>query len=87
MCYTRVVTGVTVEGMTTGEQTAIETDALGTVRRAAAAYHKAERGSTAARSALRHAMAAAANDGVPIVDVAREAGVPRIAVYRALGRL
>lgn len=87
MCYTRVVTGVTVEGMTTGEQTAIETDALGTVRRAAAAYHKAERGSTATRSALRHAMAMAVDEGESVTDVAREAGVPRIAVYRALGRL
>ncbi|MGH7239411.1 MAG: hypothetical protein ACREHG_05005 [Candidatus Saccharimonadales bacterium] len=73
--------------MATNGQTSIEIDALATVRRAAAAYHVAERGSTAKRSALRRAMVAAVGSGQTVTEVAAAAGVPRLAVYRAMGKV
>lgn len=84
--YPRRVRGGTVTGVTNTGQTALPVDHVANVAAAATAWHVADRAYTSSRRALRRAMIAAVNDGATVTEVATAAGVPRVAVYRALSR-
>jgi len=71
-------------GMTPSTQTTLPVDAVASLRRAAAAWHRADQTQHAKWIQMRHLIRAARAQGESIARISELSGVSRGAVYRAL---